>query len=149
MSDNYLRYVPSDPRFQPTRDAAAAAEALLRSLLPQARTVASIFYEQVEFVDAGANWSGVHCPECGADTEDWWRDAMSEAWKSHFAALAAHAPCCGATVSLNELKYVWPVAFGRFVLEAANPFSKGLSAPQLEELGAVLGSPVREIPVHL
>jgi hypothetical protein len=52
-------------------------------------------------------------------------------------------------VSLNELRYVWPVAFASFVLEAVNPFSMGLSAPQLEKLAGALGCPVREIPAHL
>jgi hypothetical protein len=149
MSDNYLRYVPSNPQFQPTQDDAAAATALLHSLLPQAQTVISTFYESVEFVDAGGNWSGVHCPTCGTDAEAWWDDAMSEAAETQFSSLLLQAPCCGATVSLNELRYVWPVAFGRFVLEALNPSSTGLSAPELEKLASALGCTVREIPAHL
>jgi hypothetical protein len=149
MSDNYLRYVPSDPQFRPTRDAAAAATALLRSLLPEAQAVVGTFYENIKFVDAGGNWSGVHCPTCGADAEAWWGDAMSEAAETQFTSLLVRAGCCGTMVSLNELRYVWPVAFARFVLEAANPSSRGLSAPQIEELSTALGCTVREIPVHV
>jgi hypothetical protein len=104
MSDNYLRYVPSNPHFQPTQDGAVAATALLRSLLPQAQAVTSTFYENIEFVDAGGNWSGVHCPTCGTDAEAWWDDAMSEAAETQFSSLLVQARCCGATVSLNELR---------------------------------------------
>ncbi|WSH63252.1 hypothetical protein U8Q05_16350 [Rhizobium ruizarguesonis] len=38
-----------------------------------------------------------------------------------FKDLNTVAPCCGATVSLNDLRYVWPAAFGHFALEAHNP----------------------------
>ena len=149
MSDSYLRYVPSNPHFQPTQDDAVAATALLRSLLPQAQAVNSTFYENIEFVDAGGNWSGVHCPACGTDAEAWWDDAVSEAAETQFSSLMVQARCCGATVSLNELRYGWPVAFASFVLEAENPSSAGLSAPQLEKLASVLGCLMREIPAHL
>jgi hypothetical protein len=149
MSDSYLRYVPANPHFQPTQDGAVAATALLRSLLPQAQDVTSTFFDNIEFIDAGGNWSGVHCPTCGTDAEAWWDDAMSEAEETQFSSLLVQARCCGATVSLNELRYLWPVAFASFVLEAENPSSTGLTAPQLEELASALGCPVREIPAHL
>ena len=30
-------------------------------------------------------------------------------------------PCCGASVTLNDLEYDWPQAFGRFRWEVRNP----------------------------
>ena len=148
MSDTYFRYVPVDPAFKPTAVAAAQAVALLRSHL-HAESVASRFAEAVEFVDAGGNWEGVLCPACGSDAEGWWADAMSQAAETQFESLQVRAGCCGALVSLNELRYGWPVAFGSFILEAANPSSQGLLPEQLEQLGAVLGCAVREIKARV
>jgi hypothetical protein len=148
MSDSSLRYIPVDPTFQPTQLAALSAAALLHSFLPQAETIDSKFFDSVRFVDAGGNWSGVHCPSCGADIEPWWADAVSEAWKTDFTTLQIRSRCCETTVSLNDLDYGWPVGFASYVLEAANPSSKGLSPSQLAELETKLGCAIREIPAH-
>jgi len=149
MSDNWLRYVPTDPQFQPSASAAKVAEALLLSFLPQAEKVRSEFTENVGFIDPGANWAGVLCPLCGADAESWWGNAMSTSAETDFTNLAVRAPCCHTTASLNELRYVWPAAFGRYVLEAMNPNVQGLSEQQSELLSSALGCSVREIPVHI
>jgi hypothetical protein len=149
MSDALLRYVPNDPTYVPSSDAASRAEALLASLLPNAETVEHEIHPTVVFVDSGANWSGVSCPACDADAEPWWGDAMSSAHESGFADLATVAPCCGNSVSLDKLNYVWPVGFARFVLQALNPNCAGLASDQLQRLGSVVGCPLREIPTHL
>jgi len=144
MSDTYLRYVPKTPSFEPDRAAASEAEEFARRAIA-AESVASRLAASVEFVDAGANWEGVRCSKCGADAEPWWGDAMSSAAEHGFKDLTVRARCCGTQVGLDELHYGWPVAFGRFVLEAANPTTSGLSEEQLNELGRLLGCPVREI----
>lgn len=149
MSDSFLRYVPVDPRFQPEPAAADHAKALLASYLPEAQAVVAEFSDQVQFVDPGENWSGVFCPHCNADAEPWWSDAVSRAYEDRFRSLDITMPCCGVVVSLNDLRYVWPVAFGRFVLEAMNPNVKGLSAPQMSALAQVVGCPLREIAAHV
>ena len=74
---------------------------------------------------------------------------MDVAASSGFENLQIRAACCGADVSLNGLKYGWPVAFGRFFLEARNPNVTGLSSEALLELGQALGGPVRQIQVHV
>ena len=74
---------------------------------------------------------------------------MSAAAEQDFSSLDVVAGCCGTTVSLNELKYVWPVAFGRFALDAMNPNVERLLPAQLEQLGAAMGCPVREVLQHL
>lgn len=148
MSDTYFRYVPVDPAFKPTADAAAQAVAVLRSHL-HAESIAPRFAEAVEFVDAGGNWEGVSCPACGSDAAAWWAEAMSQAAETQFESLQVRAGCCGALVSLNELRYGWPVAFGSFILEVANPSSQGLPPRQLEQLGTALGCAMREVKVHV
>ena len=148
MSDTYYRYVPVNPTFQPTSAAVDESVALLSDLLP-AESIVARSTEVVEFVDAGGNWEGVACPMCGGDADEWWTDAMSEAAERQFESLEVQARCCGALVSLNDLDYGWPVAFGRFVIEVANPQSDGLSKHELEQLGSTLGCAVREIKAHL
>jgi hypothetical protein len=149
MSDNWLRYVPNDPNFQPTASAASEAEELLRGYFPSAQEIRSNFFDKVTFIDPGGNWSGVHCPVCNTDAEQWWGKAMSVAAEKDFASLSFNASCCGTALSLNDLRYGWPAAFGSFVVEAMNPNSKGASEQQRARLATALGCGVREIPVHL
>lgn len=149
MSDSYLRYVPTIPSFSPSTAAAHAAQALLGRFFPDAEDISFELFDDVDFIDAGSNWSGVRCPACDADIEPWWDEAMSEAAEHRFASLAVCTPCCSTDTSLEKLNYIWPVAFGRFVLEATNPNATGLSAPHLAELAAVLGCQVLEVAAHL
>jgi hypothetical protein len=144
MSDTYLRYVPRTPSFAPDGTAASKAEEFARRAIA-AESVGSRLSTSIEFVDAGENWEGVRCSKCGADAEPWWGDAMSSAAENDFKDLTVRAGCCNTRVGLDELHYGWPVAFGRFVLEAANPTMCGLSEKQLNELGSLLGCPVREV----
>ena len=74
---------------------------------------------------------------------------MASAGKANFASLTLAAPCCGHQVSLNELNYAWPSAFGRYSLDAMNPNERGLSPEQSTLLANTLGCEVREIPVHV
>jgi hypothetical protein len=149
MSDNWLRYVPADPWFRPESKAAEKARALLSSFLPEAEEVTAEFFPTLQFVDPGGNWSGVCCPSCGADAETWWDGAVSAAADSGFVSLDVHPPCCGVQTSLNDMNYVWPAAFGCFVLDAMNPNVEALSSAQLQQLEHELGSVVREIAQHL
>src|SRR5262249_33304393 len=79
MSDNWLQLIPTDPDYQPTPEAAERAREHLAALTPDADEVSAEFKESVEFFHPGANWSGVRCPRCDADLEDWWDSALDEA----------------------------------------------------------------------
>lgn len=149
MSDNVLHIVPAEPGFRPTITAATAAEQLLRSFLPRCKAVTAVTGEGIRFIDAGENWEGVVCPHCGADAEQWWADAVSRAYESRFQTLTVCAQCCGASVSLNELRYGWPVAFATFSLDALNPESLHLSTEQLAQLEAALGCGVRVVQARI
>jgi hypothetical protein len=149
MSDNWLQYLPKDPGFRPSPKAAAEVESLLRAWLPEAEAVKSDFHEQISFFGGGTNFSGALCPACNADTESWWTDAMETAAQAGFVDLGCTASCCGASVSLNELKYNWPAGFAIYSLEAMNPNSRGLIAAQIARLGQELGCELREIPLRI
>lgn len=146
MSDTFFRYVPVDRHFQPTQANADAASAYLASVLQT--FVTQTFHDDIIFIDAGENWDGVSCPICGTDLEvEWWSDSMSEAHNSHFALLDVVVPCCGAQTSLDKLRYSFPVAFGRFELEADNPncYTLTESPEQFAQLEKLLGCDLQEV----
>ena len=148
MSDNWLNYVPVDLTYRPTPEAAQRAVALLKVMTSTAEGVEAEFFDDIVFVDPGSNWSGVECPFCGSDAESWWGRAMDAAWKRRPRNLEATAGCCGVRVSLNDLLYGWPVAFGRFVLSAMNPQKGLLTTEQEHELAECLGCDLKKVWRH-
>lgn len=145
LSDHTLRLVPGDPEWQPTAEAAAHALALFSTFVPRADGVTVRVEDDVTFFDAGGNTEIVECPACDADADPWWADAMDRAAEDAFADLAIVTPCCRTKTSLNDLRYVWPAAFGRFALEALNPGIGALSDEQVETLETALGTPLRVV----
>jgi hypothetical protein len=149
MSDNFLRLIAADPAFVPEAAAAEKARAYLTRLVPDADCVSATITERIQFVDQGANFERVSCPECGsALPEDWWSDAVEHASETAFASLDVSVPCCGRTVSLNELDYEWPAGFARFVLEAMNPNVRDLDEEEVASLALILGTTLRRIWAH-
>lgn len=149
MSDSILRYVPTDPFWQPGPDGVSRAIATLKSIAREADAITPIFEERVTFFNPGENWSGVECSSCGTDAEQWWGDAMDVAYVTEFTNLEVEAPCCGGTVSLNSLRYIWPAAFGRFAIEALNPNIPDTTAEQDLQVASSLGASVRKIWVRV
>lgn len=149
MSDSILRYVPTDPFFTPAADDASAAISVLGSIAPKAEQISHIFEEKVVFYNPGENWSGVRCSSCGADAEPWWDDAMNAAFATDFENLDVVAGCCGAHLSLNNLSYVWPAAFGRFALEVLNPHIPDTTEEQDLQVVRALGTSLRKMWVRL
>jgi hypothetical protein len=146
MSDNWLMFIPTDPSAVPTRAAASKAVELLKRFAPDAGDeVRAKVFDKVAFHDCGANWSGVRCPRCGEDVEEWWADATDNAYKTGLEDLRATTPCCGHSTTLNDLSYVWPAGFARFVLEAKNPNIKQTTAEQDGQLSEALGLDLRKI----
>jgi hypothetical protein len=70
---------------------------------------------------------------------------MDAASQAQFNDLMVTATCCGARISLNDLRYAWPAAFGCFVIEAVNPSVNDLTAEQMGELQRVIGHSLRAI----
>jgi hypothetical protein len=148
MSDNWLRLIPTDPGWLPTRAETDTAVNLLRSWLPEAQDVTSRVSDQIEFVDQGANFERVTCPSCGSEVAmDSWSEAVGLAYESEFTNLSITTACCGQSTSLNDLHYEWPAGFARFVMEAKNP-NGDLSDAQIVELADAIGSSLRRIWAH-
>lgn len=149
MSDNWIQFIPTDPNYQPPLDAAEKAKALLAGFVPRADEVSFAFTDCVEFVHPGGNWSGVKCPSCSANAETWWQDAMDSAYENGFTNLNITTPCCRQTVSLNDLDYVWPAGFSRFLLQAMNPDIKDLAEEQVQQISQALECKLRRIWLHI
>ena len=149
MSDNWLMFIPTDPEAIPSKAAADAAVELLKSFVPDSQDVHAEYGEKIEFHSGVENWSGVKCPNCGTDIEARWKEAMKKASQTDFAKLNITTPCCGHSTTLNDLNYVWPAGFSRFVLEAMNPNIKDTTEEQERALSEALGLPLRKIWMHL
>jgi len=147
MSDAILSLIPQDPSYVPNASAQASAVSLLRSLAPQADRVKAQVFNNVTFIDQGANFESVHCPGCKIEVEiASWQDWMSKASGSEFCDLSLAMPCCGASTSLNDLIYEWPAGFARFALIIQNPNIGGwLAEEKLAEVDDVVGCKLRQI----
>ncbi|HKB96229.1 MAG TPA: hypothetical protein VKB94_05225, partial [Rhizomicrobium sp.] len=63
--------------------------------------------------------------------------------------LKTKVPCCGAEISLNDLHYDRPAAFGRFVLEVMNPNVRDTPPEQDRALADRIGHELRKVWAHI
>ena len=154
MSTIYLRVIPTSPSFVPNAEAQLRARKLFEQLIEGADELQTIVTEEIEFVDAGGNLPTIRCPHCKSDLNDWWMVAVDKAYESHFRDLNLQLPCCGATRSLNDLDYEYPVGFARFMLQARDPHlligftphkKRDLSDSDMQQLEQILGCSLRRI----
>ena len=105
--------------------------------------------DEIEFVDASANFHTASCPHCGADITEQWGEGMDAAYESNFENLDWVVPCCNRTTSLNALVYDLPQGFARFSITASEPNVDQLEDNVLRSVGAALGHEVRAVWRHL
>lgn len=149
MSDSILRIIPSDPAFVPDADAQRSAASLVRDAFPRANDIGVRTEDVVTFVDAGANFDAIFCPQCAHELgQDWWAEAMDRAAERTFADLAVKLPCCDASSSLNDLRYEMPQGFARFVIDILNPGVADIPASLTARLCEVLDCKVRFVWAH-
>ncbi|MCX5559747.1 hypothetical protein [Streptomyces sp. NBC_00038] len=153
MSGNFLTVIPTDPYWQPSRDVADRAAAVLSGMLPDDdahRGLEAKWHDSVEVVYCGANLEKISCPHCGADLASaWWGEAVSERYDEGFSTLMVVVPCCDAEASLNELVYDWPMGFAQFRIEVLYPNRAWLTDEELATLADALGHPLRQILIHI
>jgi hypothetical protein len=118
-------------------------------LVPDAYEVTVEVSDTIQFFDAGTNWEKTLCPSCRRDVPiEWWQEAMDAAYSSGFHDLMSEVPCCGLTLSLNELHYDYPQGFARFALIARDPNVKGITESSRQELDDILNCLLRVIWSH-
>lgn len=144
MSDNFLIFVPTDPDRVPSPEVQREVTQLVRTSLPDAEEVTSEANDRVQFYDCGSHFERASCPQCNAELSlAWWGEIMDEDYDDGGFKLARYElPCCHRSSSLNELRYVWPQAFGKFAISAMNPnvgkVSDSLVAAVEERLGCAV-----------
>jgi hypothetical protein len=150
VSDNYLFLVPTDPFFAASAEVAERARARLERLVPDADEVNVEVRDSVKFIDPFENWEGTRCPGCGAMLDDEWvTNEILVAEERRGQPLEVATPCCGVTTSLNDLDYVWPAGFARFVLEATNPNITDEQLGWVTGVAEAAGTPLRAIWAHV
>ncbi|WP_172385367.1 hypothetical protein [Streptomyces sp. MNP-20] len=153
MSDGKLSVVPSNPHWQPDRDAADRAAAVVRSFALGGRDTVKpevSWHDTAVFVDCGANLEKIECPRCEAPLDiGWWADQMGTHGESGFADLMVTVPCCGAHTSLNDLNYDWPCGFAQFEITVRNPQRDWFNDREIALVAEALGQPVRQVKAHV
>ena len=149
VSVDYLRFIPTDPGYDPPLAAEQQAKELLASFVPRAAEIEVERYDTITFVDAGENWERILCPKCETLLKhEVWLEMVDQAKaETQFANLAVTMPCCGTASSLNDLRYEWPMGFARFVLQARDP-DTDVSQEHLHLLEHALGCHLRTIRAH-
>ena len=151
VSDNWITLVPEDPYFVPDMARASALVQLFKSIAPDADHVVAQQAELPQLMDAGVNLEAIICTECLKELDpDWWVATVQADQIEGGFALKPHAtPCCGAKVTLNDLAYHMPQAFGVFAIEAMNPSINKLTDGFIETAEATLGTPLTVVYCHI
>jgi hypothetical protein len=113
-----------------------------------------VFYERITLIDAGEHMEDVFCSRCDASIGLNWfwgllraRNGGRMVGEPTIDDLDVTVPCCGAALTLPDLRFEAPVGFARFEVSAMN-WSRNAWMLNDEELAAVegvLGHPVTQI----
>ena len=144
-----IALIPRDPWLIPDEQAQQQAAERLSSFVRQADEIHITVNEMPIFVDAGARLTHATCPHCQHRFETSWQTIVECAAENQFRTLDVVMPCCGITLSLNDLQYDWPAGWARFLIEAVNPQIEGLSIVQIGELEHILDCPMRQILIPI
>ncbi|MEN3615256.1 hypothetical protein AAH979_37735 [Plantactinospora sp. ZYX-F-223] len=146
--------IPTDPGWQPTPEAAAAAVAYVASLFSglgdAVEDVRPKFYDRVTLIDAGEYTTQITCPRCDGDIGLPWLGELVREVGQSFDHLDVTVPCCCAVVTLDSLRYEEPIGFARFEVSAMNPTRANyeLDAEELARVADLLGHPVAQVLAH-
>jgi hypothetical protein len=113
MSADWTTVFPTDPFWVPSRDRADAATAVFGCLVDGEPDVEVPPATRLLFVSAGAGFGTAGCPMCAAvlakNPEDmrWFTGQLDciFAEPESSRTLEAMMPCCGGSVSMNDLLY--------------------------------------------
>ncbi|NOP94617.1 hypothetical protein [Mycolicibacterium fortuitum] len=152
MSADYLVVYPTDPKFVPSEDRAAAALAVFRVVMRDDIEISERRFNGVGFEAAGPDMESVSCPACGVELArnpenmDWLVAELERVWtpEEGYWPLDVTTPCCGSSSSLNDLVYNPPQGFASWSLSARNPTYE-MDDWERELVGAALGMSVRHV----
>jgi hypothetical protein len=134
MSDVVFRIISKNEKFVPSSLIHSEIRKIVQDLIGSSDLNIKQL-DQVEFIDQGSNFEAIECPKCKSDLEiDWWQENMERANGINFINLDLDLPCCNNKSNLNELKYIMPAGFAKFLIEILNPTDTQLTEGQLIEL---------------
>jgi hypothetical protein len=148
-SGHYLKIIPSNPFFEPSKQQQFNAIQLLISLFVN-NEIKTLLTKKIEFVDQGENFDSVSCNLCGAliDSEEW-SVAVENALSDSFNNLSFQTPCCGLVSNLNELNYDMPAGFSKYQMIITDPEYEDYSQNEkILNLQTILGVQVKLIWCH-
>ena len=146
MSDNILKLITASPTYMPNDYSIEEALTYLRQHVQSAESIIAIKSDSPRFIDQGANFEKIICPNCTSLIDmTWWQDAMDKAYKTGFKDLTIKTPCCGTETSLNELGYYWPAGFARLSIEIRNPAREDIATEIVEKVEMILATRIKKI----
>lgn len=153
MSTDLITFVPKDPMVRLDDATLDAARAWFATLGGRNGEVTSESHEQPHFYDAGGNFGAIGCPKCGetfpiADWGEWMGEDVS-ADKQSFNLSTRMMGCCGVSVTLNDLNYEWPMAFGKTALVGRDMDIGIVSEDMRHQAEAVMGTSVTVVYSHI
>lgn len=102
MSDTFTKIISTVPESTVIWDIRDKLDEALKGKLD----VEYELNEEIVFEDCGGNLEEITCPRCGEAIDfEWWGEAMSGYFESGCENPNVKTPCCGDTVSLNDLNY--------------------------------------------
>ena len=142
-----LRLISSNPSYVPNQEQEQQAKDFLAKIYPRHK-IESISTDTIEFVDQGQNFDSIICPFCEKDIEtEYWQYAMEKADQTHFTDLTMITPCCKKSTSLNDLRYVTPAGFAKYVLSVNDPETE-MKHSDLSILQKMLETTLRTVYAH-
>lgn len=124
MSVTTVQFVPDDPHFTPGTVGISAAGAYLKQALPNSTQVEAMARDGIDVFFPGDNLATCACPSCQSDIPAGvWQTILGADYDeaSGFMLLRQQMPCCGERLTVNELVFDWPLAFGKFALQLTDP----------------------------
>ena len=145
MSTSILKITPSNPLNIPHEAARLSALNYLKTRFRKGKEIEEKISDKIIFIDQGQNFSEPSCPLCKSPLEmDWFADTVDDAYKDDFRDLDCSSPCCKKTINLNELKWDFPCAFGKYYIQIWD-IERLLSDHETMVLEAKLGTSLKLI----
>jgi len=150
MIEEWGLIIPVDPTYVPNPAAQFKALQLWASRDKQGSSKTIEVHEKVHYIaPADGTLHAVCCPNCRRPVDPMWlEDAINLARADGFTNLYTEIPCCGAFVSLNDLKVTRgfaPFGFARFCMATHNPDLLSIGNITLKHLEKILGCQLRVV----
>ncbi len=146
MSDQFLVIIPADPNAPLPKSAGALRDALAGIVVTDEARVKD--YGKLQFIDCGENAEAIRCASCGAEIiVETWHAWMDEDWHGEegFHLHRHDTPCCGRSITLNDLEYHHPQGFARWFVGARADNASDVTAENKRLLEAIAGLELRVI----